>query len=530
MSERAAPSRRAVISHRPATIATGAAIALVVAYLLAPRMGGDLSAQMARADFAANHPWSPVDLRWFGGTLPYGYSLWVPPLMAVVGPRLVGAIAAVAATWLTTRLMMRAGASRPTIGGLLAAICQASNLAEGRVAFAAGLAFGLATLLALTSAGDAELATGARNRRIAGATIMALLAGAASPVAALLLWLCGAVALLRRRFAAAAILVLASAIPVVVISVVFADGGHQLYDPVDALRAALVSALVVVFVPARHQAIRIGGALGVLMVAAAYLLPTPVGGNASRLALLFAVPVVAAFVPWRWWIAGLAVVATAIAQTPVTLGTLTGAGTPATEAAYYAPLLAEIKSDGPLTGRIEVPELNGHWEAAYLARTVPLARGWLRQVDTELNDDVFYKHKPTAATYQQFLRDNAVEYVAVPDARLTFYGKRESSLISTDLSYLEPIWKNDHWTLYRVANAVPVVDSPGTLISENAASITFSAPPGSEVTINVRYFRWWTTSTAGSCVERAGNKVLFKTGSGPATPYVLSSSLNPQHC
>ena len=58
---------------------------------------------------------------------------------------------------------------------------------------------------------------------------------------------------------------------------------------------------------------------------------------------------------------------------------------------------------------------------------------WLRQLDTKLNDDVFYKNKPTASSYRTFLTGEAVEYVAVPDARLTYYGKREAALISTGL-------------------------------------------------------------------------------------------------
>lgn len=67
---------------RPATIVALAATVLCAAFLVAPRMGGDLSAQIARADFARRHPFSTVDMRWFGGTLPFGYSLWTPQLMA----------------------------------------------------------------------------------------------------------------------------------------------------------------------------------------------------------------------------------------------------------------------------------------------------------------------------------------------------------------------------------------------------------------------------------------------------------------
>jgi hypothetical protein len=505
-------------NRRPELIATAVAAVLAIAYLLAPLMGDDLSAQLARADFAAYHPYAPLDLRWFGGTLPFGYSLWVPQVMAVIGTRLLGAIAVVVATWLVTRLMRCVAAARPTAGGVAAAFCQASNLVEGRIAFAVGATCGLAALLAIVGI--------ARFRRPAAA-IAALLAAAASPVAALLLWLCAAAALARRRYIDAAVIVVASAIPVVVISGVFADGGRQLYDPVDALRAALATALAAVLIPRRYQALRIGAGLGVVMVVAAYALPTPVGGNASRLSLLFAVPVVAAFVPWRWWLASLAVLAVVIVQTPVTFGTLTSAGGADTEASYYAPLLNEISAQGQLTGRVEVPELNGHWEAYFVARAVPLARGWLRQVDTELNDDVFYKHKPTTASYQGFLSDNAVEYVAVPDARLTYYGKREAKLINGGLSYLKPIWKSSQWTLYQVQHAVPIVEAPGKLVNEGADSITFTAPPNTAVRINVRNFRWLSASS-GSCLKRDGSTVLFETG--PAqTSYVLSSALDPNN-
>jgi hypothetical protein len=516
-------SPRRLIGCAPPTTATVIAVALAIAYLLAPLMGGDLSAQLARADFARAHPLTLIDLRWFGGTQPFGYSLWVPALMAIVPARVVGAVAAVISTGLTTRLLQRAGAARPVIGGVAAAVCQVSNLAEGRIAFAAGMAFGLAAL---------DLVIGEYRWRRPLAAIAVFIAGAANPVAALFLGLCALVAAARRRFRDAAVLLVPGAIAVAVIAGVFSDGGRQVFNSTDALRAGLVGLFVAAVVPLRHQAVRLGALLSAVMVMAAYLLPTPVGGNAIRLGLLFAVPVVAAFVDWRWWVAALTIVAAVVIQTPVTLGTLTGAGSPATRASYYAPLLAELKSQGQLTGRVEVPEENGHWEADYVAKQVPLARGWLRQLDTKLNGDVFYKHKPTATSYRAFLDDNAVEYVAVPDSRLTFYGKRESTLINGGLGYLDQIWKNDHWTLYRVTSAVPIVESPGRVLSLTADRITFSAPADTDVKLNVRWLGWLNTATTGgACIRRDGDDVLYRTGSGPDTTHVLDSSLTASgHC
>ena len=81
--------------RRPAVLGGAVAAVLAVAYLCAPLMGGDLSAQMARTDFTRDHPLALVDLRWFGGSLPFGYTLWTAFAMALIGVRLVGAIAMV---------------------------------------------------------------------------------------------------------------------------------------------------------------------------------------------------------------------------------------------------------------------------------------------------------------------------------------------------------------------------------------------------------------------------------------------------
>ena len=508
--------------RRPALAAAATAVVLATAYLASPLMGGDLSAQMARSDFASSHPSALIDFRWFGGTLPYGYSLWVPIVMSWIGVRLTGAIAAVAASVLAARLLQRAGARRPVVGGVAAAVCQASDLAEGRVAFAMGMVFGLAALLTLT--GD-RIPVGRRRSLTAFA---ALVAGAASPVAALLIWLCGGVAVLQRRYVDAAVLVIASALPVVVIDGVFGDGGSQVFNPTDAIRAVLVTIFAGIVIPSRCKAIRLGAALGVVLVVAAYVLPTPVGGNATRLSLLFAVPIVAAFAEWRWWRAAIAVAVAFGLQTPVTIGTLTGAGAPATQAAYFSPVLDEIHARGALTGRVEIPELTGHWEAVYAARSVPLARGWLRQVDTELNGAAFYDHAPTTATYRAFLDRSAVQYVAVSDARPTFFGRREMSLIDKNLPYLKDVWHNEHWTLYAVDPATPIVAAPARLVDYAAASVTIDAPANARILVRVRWLQNLDLSgTTTGCITRDGSDVLIR--STTAGRYVLTSSLRPAH-
>jgi hypothetical protein len=497
-------------------VAVLTALAIGVGYLLAPLMGGDLSAQLARADFAAEYPLTPVDLRWFGGFLPFGYSTWVPWLMGGIGVRVTGVLATILATWLTARLFVRTGARRAVWGAAAAAVTLGSNLVEGRVTFACGIVCGLAALLGISCAG--------RPRRLFAGTF-AFLAGAASPVAALLLAVCAAALLARRRFADAAVLMV-SVVPAAVLSLLFADPGPALFSANDAFRAIAISAVLVAVVPVIE--IRIAATVGAVLVLVLFLVSTPVGVSSARLTLLFAVPVLLAYaaVNGRW--VAVVVALAVLAQPPITLGTLSNAGSDATQASYYQPLLDQIAVAGPLTGRVEVPELTGHWEAYYVARRIPIARGWLRQTDIGRNDDVFYDQRPNAQSYQAFLQRTATQYVAVADAPATYYGRREIDLIDAGLPYLRELWRSAHWRLYAVDGATPIVSSPGVLVAQDASHITLDAPPGSVLQLRLRWWRWLTLDgEPGACIERSSQGVALRVGSlaGSTSRYVISSSL-----
>ena len=520
----APPEQQTPPQRRPAVIASLVAAVLSTAYLSGPLTGQDLSAQLARADFAYAHPFTPVDLRWFGGTLQFGYSLWVPWLAGLVGTRLLGAVMAVVGTWLATRLMQRAGAARSLWGGIAVAICEVANVAVGRITYQCGLVCALAAALAVMS-----------DRRVATAAL-AVLAGAASPVATLGLWVYAVTALLRRRVGEAVLLAAASAAGTAVVAIVFADGATMMFGRESAIRAILASLVVIAVLPRRHNAIRLGAAVNLAIVAGSWAIASPVGSNAERLGLIFAIPVVAAFAEWRMPIAALAVVVAFFVQGPATPEIFKLAGAPATHTSYYRPLVAAIRDLGPVTGRVEVPEMNGHWDAALLADQIPLARGWLRQLDTKLNDDVFFKHAPTADTYHAWLTTNAVQYVAVPDARLTPWGRREKAVVLAGLPYLREVWHDRHWRLYAVDGATRIVDKPGALVSMDAARVVLTAPQNATVRIRMRWFSWTTLNVnSGACIESSGQQVLLHTGTEQPDGYrfVISSSLSTHgngHC
>jgi hypothetical protein len=513
--------------YRPALIATGVGALLAWGFLLLPPMNTDLAAQLARADFASNYPISIIDFRWFGGTVEYGYTLWASALMAHLGTKVTGALAAVIGTWYTSRLLHRLQPSRPVLGGIAAAVTQVANVVEGRITFACGLTCGL---IAVTLFTTIRLP---RWLAVSLAVLFSLLCGGASPVAALLLWVAGGVALLLRRPLAAAVLIVPSGITSAIISVVFGDGGHQPFTFFDWLFSSSALLIVLITAPRRCRPIRLGAGVGLLLLLAAFVLPTPVGSNADRLSLLFALPVVAAFIRWHSrTLTVLALLGVLVLQLPVKVSTVASTGRASGYSGYYNPVIYEILSRGPLTGRVEVPEMAGHWDSVYLARGVPLARGWLRQTDVRLNDAVFYKRKPTPQTYHTFLLDNAVQYVALPDAELTRYGRDERALIGSGLPYLAPIWRNEHWVVYEVGGASPLVDPPGRVISQRPDAIVVSLPANQTIRIRLRWYRWlgMESQDKQACIAQDGLYVTLHTGTGGNYTFNSKFPIGTGHC
>jgi hypothetical protein len=497
------------------------AAVLGVVYLALPLMGSDLSAQVARAGFFAEHGYTPVDLRWYAGVDQLGYSLVSQPVMALLGVRVTGVIALLGASVLLAVLFRRTGADRPGLGALVGAACVAGNLVSGRVTYGLGIAFGLGALVLLTVGKARWLAI-----------LPALLAGATSPVAGLFLGLAGVALLLGGRVLDGLLIGVPAAVPLGVSALLLGDGGWMNISHTDTLRAVVASLAVAVLVPRR--AVRIGGVLSALGVLAAALVHTPVGLNATRLAVMFTLPVLAAYAavprlrrrsmgvheetaarPAPLWAVLPLLVVACWWQPPVVTGDVRDLGNPTADRAYFTPLLDRLGQEA-LTGRVEIPPTRDYWESAYM-EDVPLARGWLRQADIDRNPLFFHEIPGTSGTgvaltadsYRNWLRDVAVQFVAVPDAELTWSGRPEADLVAGGLPYLTEVWRNAHWVLYQVAGAEPIVAAPATLVAQNATAVTFLAETAGSVVIRVRHYRWLTAS-GGATVAAAGVWTLVR--------------------
>jgi hypothetical protein len=500
--------------HRLEWITAVVAAVLGVAYVVGPKMGSDLAAQMARAGFFADHGYTPIDLRWYAGVDQLGYSLVSQPVMALLGVRVTGALALLATAVLLAVLVRRTGAARPRLASLGGTVCVAAGLVSGRVTYGLGLAFAVAALTALTVP---------RLRLLAA--VAAFLASATSPVAGLFVGLAGVALLLGtrppgsqswlRRIPDGLLIAGPAAVPLAATAVLFGDGGWMNISHSDTVRAVLASLAVAALVPARP--VRIGAGLSALGVLAAALVHTPVGLNATRLAVMFALPVLAGYaalprrVPAWARAAVLAAVLAAVCyvEPPVVVGDVYDIGNPTATRSYFTPLLDRLGHQ-QLTGRVEIPATRDYWEAAYLG-DIPLARGWLRQADIDRNP-LFFTRIPGAAgtgvplnagTYRDWLAEQAVQYIAVPDAVLTWSGKPEAALVGAGLPYLTEVWSSPHWRLYAVASAQPIVTAPASLASSTADSLTVDAPAAGDIPLRVRYYRWL-TATGGATVRKTG--------------------------
>jgi hypothetical protein len=258
------------------------------------------------------------------------------------------------------------------------------------------------------------------------------------------------------------------------------------------------------------------------------VLQTPVGLNAGRLSATFALGLLAAYgvVPHRWHpvAKALPLAVVALWQHPVAVDELRKAGDPMSRAAYYAPLAAELSRRSPV-GRVEIPATGAYWEAAYVPATVPLARGWLRQADVARNP-VFFDGTLSGATYEHWLRDNGVSYVAVARAPASWPGRAEARLIRAGQPYLTRVWHNGDWTLYAVQGR-PSVVSGATLVRSSDAGLTIDVPTAGDVLVRVRWSRRLDTRGPGGCLAPGPNGWTTLRAGAPGR-YTIAGALRPR--
>ncbi|MEV6119708.1 hypothetical protein AB0M23_04125 [Streptomyces sp. NPDC052077] len=462
--------------------------------------GGDLAAQQAWADFASRHGSSAYGLFWYGGTHTANYSVISPYLMALLGVRTVTVASGLAASWLAAALLVRAGVRRPLWPALLASLALWCNVASGRTTFALGVALGLAACLALTG-----------RRRLVTAAACAALATMASPVAGLFLAVAGAGYLLVREVGRALVLLVPPAAVVGLTTLLFPFTGEHLMPAARIWPPALLGLTVALLAPPAWRAARWGGAVYAAGTVLTYLIASPVGTNVERLAELLAPAVLLAALltapPARRAARLVLVVALVFSVGWVGKKTADDLRVSTDVPAWAADtrgVVRELERLGSDRTRVEVVPARNHREAVTLAPHVNMARGWNRQLDME-RARLFYDGSFSAASYRAWLDRWAVGYVVLPLARPDGYAEEEARLVGDAAlrpDWLEPVWKDRNWRVYRVRDAVPLVSAPGTLVRSDGAELVVRMERPGAATVRVAWSPWLRTD--GGCLAREG--------------------------
>ena len=481
------------------------AATLLVAWLIAQPRTPDLAAQVYRADLFGRSGFTIWDTHWYGGHLVPGYSLLFPALGSLLGVRLVGVAAALVSVVLFERIATRAYGPSGRWAAVLFALGAAADVWIGRLSFALGVTFALAAALAL------------QRGRTAWAVALACVCAAGSPVAGALLGL-GAltVSLARRSGRELLALAVPAAVVVGALGLLFPEGGWEPF-PIRSFAATAVVAIAFLWaLPAGERLLRIGGALFLLACLACLLVHSPMGSNIERYGVLLAGPLLLA----SWLrgrdagaldrrplsaarvVAALCLICVWVVWGPVR-ETVAAWGDAATGASYYAPVerfFARVPG-GPF--RVEVPLTRSHWEVALLAPSVPLARGWEKQLD-ERYDRVLLASGLTPASYGVWLRREAVAFVALPDATLDPSSAQEGRLIGAGLPYLREVFASRHWRIYEVLAATPLLSGPGRLETLASDSFTVLATRAGGMLVRLHYNRYLTVTAGVGCVGPGG--------------------------
>jgi hypothetical protein len=497
--------RRSALTACPAWVI---AAVIALAYLIVDPPSADLAAQTYRAGMFERHGFLVWDNAWYGGHHMPGYSVLFPPLAALLGPRVVGALAALAAAWLFERIAAEHFGTRDArVGSIWFAAATGVNLITGRLTFALGVAFALACVLAAT------------HRRPGWASLAAAASTLASPVAGLFLGLGAAAwflgggrrpdptrsAMIRRRDALA--IGASAVVPALALAVAFPEGGVHPFVGSSFWPSLIGLGLILVALPREERVLRAGVILYALATIASFLLDTPMGGNVTRLGAIIAGPILACLL---WTRSPRLLIALAIPllywqwSAPVR-DWVRGSGDPSVHAGYYDGVLGFLERDpdaAARTFRVEVPFTANHWESRWVGNRLPLARGWERQLDTKVNG-VFYEGVLTAARYRRWLVDNGVRYVALPDVPLDGSAQVEARLVRAGQPYLQPVFRDDHWRVFRVRAPAPLASGAGTLSKLTTDAFQLRATRPGTVLVRVRWTPYWKVTDGDACVRRA---------------------------
>ncbi|MEV0412599.1 MFS transporter [Streptomyces sp. NPDC050448] len=482
--------------RHPVVVATAlAAVLHVVWFFSFANSGGDLAAQDAWAEFVGRHPDSAYNLAWYGGMHPVSYSVVSPYVMYMIGVRTTMMVAGTVSAGLLALILTRSRAAVreplwPALAGVYGLLC---NALSGRVTFGLGAMFALGAVAAVFCWPRTWA-----ERRWAKAAVAAPLAGvatASSPVAGLFLGVVAAALFLSGRRPGAYALGLAPAAVVGLSAWLFPFSGTQPMKLGSAAPPFLFGLAILFLVPKRWKTVRIASAVYAVGVLLTWAIDSQVGSNVTRLVMLFGGAVLLAALPYavprtRHWYAVL--FAFVGVNFWITSNSITDIVRTTPVAAWnreLAPLVDQLKKAGAERGRVEVVPASSHRESSAFPAYVNLARGWNRQADLERNP-LFYDDTLTAESYRGWLDRWAVRYVVLPADKPDSGGEGEAKLVRGGLPYLQQVWGDANWQLFKVDEPTDLVSGQATVVRAGADQLIIDVKAAGRVLVRIPHSPW----------------------------------------
>jgi hypothetical protein len=434
--------------------------AIAAAVVMAVPLGGDAAAHLYRT-FLVNHGVIVWDNLWYGGQYPLGsYSLLYYWPAALVGNGLLVVAAVAAASGLFASVALREWGSLALGPAVVFAATAGPVPATGEYPFLLGVAAALATVALLQRGRDVSAGCCAGVALACSGLAFVFLAVALLAIAvARRTW-----GSMRFRIAGAVSAGLAGTI-FLQFAVPWVAYPFSARDLALCLLLAVSSGLLAWRNPrARVLALffLLWGTASVLL----FVIPNPIGGDILRLrefvlplallAVLLAAP--------RWLFLapaaiGLSIAAAVAIYQPAYVGLRSGGNR---RYSLWTPALRFLRKQSTLGFRIEVVPTAGHWESYYFPRAgYALARGWYRQLDLALNDEL-YSPALSASQYRQWLEARAIKFVLLSHrVGLDGSGARpEAVLLSSGKSGLSELSDMNGWTIYAVPRPTPILRGP----------------------------------------------------------------------
>ncbi|MER6912326.1 MFS transporter [Streptomyces sp. NPDC000594] len=473
-----------------------AAVAHLLWFFFLANSGGDLAAQDAWAEFVGQHPGSAYNLAWYGGMHPVSYSVVSPYLMSLIGVRSTMMVAGTVSAALTALILVRLRAVRnPLACALAGAFAFLCNALSGRVTFGLGMMFAVAAVAALFSWPHRW-----RHRRWAkGAVVapLAALATASSPVAGLFLGVVAAALFLNGRRPGAYAIGLPPVAVVGLSSWLFPFSGTQPMSLASSSLPFVYGVLVAVLVPKEWRTVRVASAVYALGVFLAWAIDSQIGSNISRMPMLFAGVALLAVLPYtvprslKWYALVVGFIGMNAWVGFKGVDDIVRTAPTASWSFELAPLVDQLQKVDAEKGRVEVVPASSHREASALSPYVHLARGWNRQADMKRNPIFYDQENPlTSVDYRAWLERWAVRYVVLPKGDPDVGAEQEAELVKGGLPYLEKIWGDSNWALFKVRNPVPMADPPATVEQATAGEVRIHVREQGRVRIRIPYSPW----------------------------------------